>query len=256
MNIITIINCKGGTAKTTSTLNLAAVKAKEGKRVLMIDLDPQASLTIACGIEPGSEEVDGKSICDVLEGKEDILECCFQAEKTGLKNLFIIPSDILLVQTSDDMTTKRNRGVYLKTALSVLYSLFDYCFIDCGPELGVLAENALIAAHEVIIPVTCSYLAYRGYQMVLAFIESIRSGPYAQNRGLLVRGTIATLFEVKIKSQKEVLEYLDENTTLLGVVKKSADAYRNITEGLPVVLSKPECPVAKSYEQLASQICL
>lgn len=253
MKIIALANQKGGVAKTSSTYNIAAAKAVSGARVLMVDLDPQASLTISCGIEPGDDELEGHSTCDLFNKKADPKKAVFPVEASGLKNLYIIPSDILLAETEIALNTMRNSAVKLKVALGKLSDDYDYCFIDCPPQLGILTTNALTAADQVIVPVKTDYLSFRGLGSILDTIDEIKcgDGDASLNPELELIGTLATFYEANVKDQKDILEALKNQTNVLGVIRKSADISRNVTEGLPVVLALKSKPVAKEYIKIA-----
>lgn len=250
MKIIALANQKGGVAKTTSTYNLACVKALDGNRVLMVDLDPQASLTISCGIEPGEQEYCTSNLFD---SKSDPVDCVYSVRHSGLENLYIIPSDIDLAETETFLFAKMNRERQLKKALGKLEHYFDYVFIDCPPQLGLLLTNALVAAHEVIVPVKTDYLSYRGLRALLNTIESIQSDEDL-NSELELLGIIPTMYERNVKDQRDVLALLEDKANVLGIIKKAADAYRSVVDGVPVVLSNKRCDISKAYIKIAKSI--
>lgn len=162
MKVYSLINQKGGVAKTTSTYNISRKLAEKGNRVLMVDMDPQASLTISTGIEP--EELD-KTIADVMisfngRKKENISNTIIQIEE----NLHLVPSIIDLTAADNLLHNEMSRESILKRALRSVRDYYDYCLIDCPPALNQLSINALVAANYCIIPVACEYLAFRGLE--------------------------------------------------------------------------------------------
>lgn len=248
MNIIALTNQKGGVAKTTSTYNIAAVKAQEGKRVLMVDLDPQASLTVLCGMMPGRHKMD---ICDLFEKNTDPYECGYEVTLSGLDNLYLIPSNIELAELEQNLPSRIAKEKILKKQLSKFDGEFDYIFIDCPPQLSILTQNALVAANKVLVPTKAEYLSYMGIRSLKRTIETMKE---EFNPTLSLEGFLITMYEKVINDQREMLIQFEKEAPILGIVKKSADTYRSILDGTPVVLSQPKSDVAMAYVALAKKI--
>lgn len=254
--IIAFANQKGGVAKTTSCHNIATAKAMEGKRVLMVDLDPQASLSIMCGVEPYDEELEGHSINDIFakDRKIDVSKCIFNVAASGMENMYIIPANIDLSKMALELVSRYNREKILKAALRKIEQEFDYIFIDCPPELGMLSLNGMCAADSIIIPVKAEYVSYRGLDALMDTIEDIQEPDNELNPELKVEGVIITMYEKMVKDQKDIAELIQDKMHVLGMVKKSADTYRTVLDGKAAVQTQRNSDVANSYLQIAQYI--
>ena len=243
--IIAFANQKGGVAKTTSTFNVAASLSEQGYRVLMIDLDSQASLTISVGLEPYE---CAQSIVNVLKREKSNVEDAIVSLNL---NLDIVPSCLDLARLEMEMIGRSMRETILRRALASIKDKYDYILIDCPPQLAILTLNALSAADEVVIPVKADYLAYRGVELLMETIEGVKS---LINPNLIVRGVVVTMYEKRSNDDKDVLEVLQEKYKVLGIVKKTVAVKKGIYDGLSVVQTDPKSDVAQEYNKIASCI--
>lgn len=192
--VIAFANQKGGVAKTTSTVSIGAALAEMGRRVLMIDLDPQASLTFSLGLDPDDLE---HTIHDVLVGRVPIGKVISQREEGD-----VAPSNIDLAGAEAYLLTRTGREFALRGAIDEITGFYDDILIDCPPSLGVLTLNALTAADEVVIPLQCEALSHRGVGMLLETIGDVRR---LTNRGLVIRGVLPTMFDTRTSHAREIL---------------------------------------------------
>lgn len=245
--VISFANQKGGVAKTTSTFNVAACLARRGNKVLMIDLDPQASLTIYAGLEPYEHE---KTIVDVLRNqRQDIGECIVKIRD----NLDIITSRIELSGVENELLSRTARELILSRALDKVKDTYDYVIIDCPPQLSTLTINALSCTDKVVIPCKTDYLAYRGIKQLLETIDTIRA--YFKP-DIEVAGILATLFESRAKDDQEILDLLKEEYNVLGVIKRTAQAKKGMYDGMSSVEFSPKSELAQEYEHVVDAIVL
>lgn len=259
MRVISVVNQKGGVAKTTSTYNIAVAKAEEGKKVLMIDLDPQASLTLSCGYDPNMIDFDNCHIGNVLLGQNDIKNCCFSIDALEKYDnisdkISLVPASLALAKVEKELNhlSENNSRLRLKKALGSIKDYFDYIIIDCPPQFSLLTINALMASTDCIIPTKVDYLSYKGLQNVLATVKDIQANDL--NPNLKFIGTFATFFRRNVVNEREMLALIGNQTNLIGSVKESADVGRNMPWGLPVVISIPNSDVAKSYKEIAGKL--
>jgi chromosome partitioning protein len=245
IKIIAFANQKGGVAKTTSTHNIGVALAQKGKRVLLLDLDSQASLTISTGIEPLDVE---QNIINVLDkGKCDIRECIQKIND----NLHIITSTIDLASLEMEMLSRASREKILDRALEPIKGEYDFILIDCPPQLSILTINALSCADGVIIPCKTDYLSYRGIEQLMETIAEVKE---LINPKLEVLGTIATLFNMRANDDKDILNGLKASYNVLGVVKMLVSAKKGIYDGMAVVESEPKSEISVEYIKIADML--
>ena len=243
--VIAIANQKGGVAKTTTTHNLGVALAEKGKKVLLIDLDSQASLTISMGIEPLEIK---RTVVDILKKKSvSIKECIYKV----YTNLDIVTSIIDLASMEVEMLSRASREKILDRAITPIKNEYDYILIDCPPQLSILTINALSCADGVIIPVKTDYLAYRGLTQLNDSINEIKD---LINDKLKIYGIIATFYETRVKDDKEILEMLKNEYNLIGIIKKQVAAKKGIYDGMAAVQAVPESDISKEYVKIADMI--
>lgn len=205
--IFAFTNQKGGVGKTTTVLNLGAYLAELGKKVLVVDLDPQANLTSGLGHKISSQKSirnEKKSHKKAASSYELIIGKCRLQEAfvaTKVKNLFLVPSSLDLAGAEIELVNQFSRESLLKKSIKDFEDHYDYIFIDCPPSLGLLTINALVAAQKVIIPIQCEYFALEGLSQLAHTVEMIRS---SLNQTLQVAGVILTMYDKRTKLSKAV----------------------------------------------------
>lgn len=242
--IVSVANQKGGVAKTTSVFNIGVELASRGKKVLMIDFDAQASLTICAGLEPYEHK---KNIVSVIRDGIDVSECVVQLKD----NLYIVTSDIALAAQEMALVVRTMRELVLQKSLSNIKDMYDYILIDCPPQLSILTINALSASDRLIVPCKTDYLSYRGLEQLQDTIDVIKN---EVNGKLKVLGIIATLYEQRVKDDRDVLEFLSEKGNIIAVVKKLAIAKKGIYSGMAVVEQDAKNEIALAYKKVCDMI--
>lgn len=253
--VIAIANQKGGVGKTTTTINLGVALVKNRKKVLLIDLDGQANLTIGLGFNPDEIEY---TISQLIDNKINNYNYVIDREKFILNSegVDIIPSDIRLSSTETKILNVINRESILKNIIESLKSDYDYILIDCLPSLGTLNINALVVADSVIIPVQAQYFSIRGMEQLLQSIMNVKA---QINSKLVVEGLLITMFDKRTNLSKEVKKvvqeiYSDEINvfnTMINISTKIAEAP---SEGKSIFEYYPDSEVANNYKQLAIEV--
>ena len=192
---IAIVNQKGGVGKTTTAVNICAVLAKKGKKVLLIDADPQGNATSGIGID---KNVD-KSIYDVIINESKISECIVQSQ---IKNLWVCPSNINLAGAEVELVPMMAREQKLKDKIEEVENDFHYIIIDCPPSLGLLTINAFTASNSLLIPIQCEYYALEGVGQLMNTVNLVRKG---LNKSLYIEGVILTMSDSRTNLSNQVL---------------------------------------------------
>jgi chromosome partitioning protein len=199
MKIIAVANQKGGVGKTTTAVNLSAALAENGRRVLVVDLDPQGNATSAFGMQ----ELEAESLYDALLGGSKITE---KILPTRLPNLFLIPADLDLAGAEIEIARLDDHLTRLASTLSILREdgTFDFVFLDCPPSLGILMTNALAAADEILTPIQCEYFALEGLVKIVRVVEQVRNS--GANDKVEIGGIIMTMFDARTKLSGQVVQ--------------------------------------------------
>jgi chromosome partitioning protein len=246
--IIAVANQKGGVAKTTTTRNVAAALAERGRKVLLIDFDPQGALTISLGVNPIQLDT---TIYNALIDEAMPLEKVILSPKPGID---LAPATIDLAGAEVDLLNEIGRERILKELIEPIQTRYDFIFIDCPPSLGLLTINALTAADGVFIPVQCQFLAFRGMQLLLKTIEKVRA---RSNQQLRIVGLLPTLYDARTTHSKEVLEEL--RTTYQGTFIDIPIRYRvgladAMIDGRSILDLDSSSDVSQAFRQIAEVI--
>lgn len=246
--VIAFAQQKGGVGKTTSTINLAAALMERGRRVLLIDLDPQGALSAGLGLNPLSLE---RTVYDVLRQTALLLADVVHVTEDGYH---LVPANIDLAAAEIELVSEPGREYFLKEKLKPILGDYDYVLIDCQPSLGLLALNALSAADGAILPVQTEYFALRGMDLLFQTIRKVRE---RINPTLRVIGILPTMFDSRTVHAREVLEELRRTypeLLLKTIIPKTVKLPDSTIAGQSILKFQPTSPAAEAYRELAREV--
>ncbi len=245
--VISVANQKGGVGKTTTTVNLATLLAKKGKKVLLIDTDPQGNATSGLGV---TKELEF-SVYDILVGDTTFQET---VQDTAIKNLKVCPSNISLAGAEVELVSMMSREQRLKVKLDEVKEKYDYILIDCPPSLGLVTLNAFTASDSVLIPVQCEYFALEGLGQLLNTVNLVKKH---LNKNLEIEGALLTMYDARtnLSNQvvKEVKKYF-EDKVYKTVIPRNVRLSEAPSYGMPISIYDPKSKGAKAYEKFAKEL--
>ena len=246
--IIAVANQKGGVGKTTTSINLSSCVAYRGKKVLLIDLDPQGNATTGLGVDKKNMD---SSIYDVIINEKSIKDVSM---KTVQDTLTLCPSSISLAGAEIELVSLISRENRIKYALSEIQTEYDYIFIDCPPSLGLLTLNALTAADTVLVPIQCEYFALEGLSQLM---DTVRLVQKHLNRSLQVEGVVLTMFDARTNLSIEVAEEVRKhftNKVYQTLIPRNVRLSEAPSYGLPIILYDKESKGSEAYLKLADEL--
>lgn len=246
--VIAIANQKGGVGKTTTSINLSSCLADAGKKVLLVDIDPQGNATSGVGIIKQNLE---KTVYELFLGECRLSECL---TKSVVDNLNVLPSNVNLSGAEIDLIGVEDREFILKKDLDTVKELYDYIIIDCPPSLNVLTVNAMVAADSVIVPIQCEYYALEGLSQLIYTINLIQE---RLNDKLEIDGIVFTMYDSRTNLSSEVVDNVKSNIHINiydTVIPRNVRLAEAPSFGLPIHMYDGKSAGAQAYAQLAKEI--
>ena len=247
--VMAVCNQKGGVGKTTSTINLGAALAEYGRRVLLVDFDPQGALAVGFGVSPHHLE---RTIYNVLmERDADIHDIIM---RTSVEDVDLLPSNIDLSAAEIQLVSEVGREHSLVRALQPVIEQYDYILVDCQPSLGLLTVNALASADGVLIPLECEFFSLRGMALLIDTIEKVRE---RLNPKLSITGILATMFDPRTLHSREVMARVVEafgDIVFDTVINRTVRFPETTVAGEPITRWAPRSAGAKAYRELAREV--
>lgn len=245
--VIAVANQKGGVGKTTTAVNVSTILAKKGKKVILIDGDPQGNATSGLGIDKNVEN----SLYDVLVNEVDIIQTL---QNTCIKNLKLCPSNVNLAGAEVELVNLISREQRLKEKIDEIRDDYDFIIIDCPPSLGLITLNAFTAANSVLIPVQCEYYALEGLGQLINTINLVKKH---LNRNLEIEGAVLTMYDMRTNLSNQVVREVKryfEDKVYRTVIPRNVKLSEAPSFGMPITLYDPTSKGARCYEKLAREI--
>ncbi len=245
--IIAIANQKGGVGKTTTAVNLSAAIAQAGKKVLMVDLDPQGNTTSGLGRRVNERN----SVYDALMGRASLKDCI---QNTEIKKLKLIGSDIRLAGAEVELVSVKEREFFLKKLLGVAREDYDYIFVDCPPSLSLLTLNAMAAADSVLVPIQCEYYALEG---VTSLMNTVNRVKHTFNPHLEIEGILLTMLDGRTNLGLQVVDQVKKHfrkAVFATTIPRNVRLGEAPSHGEPICLYDPRSSGAVAYEALAKEV--
>lgn len=245
---IAVANQKGGVGKTTTTINLSAALAEQGKKVLLVDLDPQGNATSGVGVDKRDLE---NTVYELFVGRTTLDECLLE---TDFLNLSVLPANINLSGAEIDLIDMENREYHLKDILQQIKEDYDFILIDCPPSLNMLTVNAMTAADTVLVPIQCEYYALEGLSQLIHTINLVKK---RLNPHLQMEGVVFTMYDARTKLSMQVVENVKQTlkeNIYNTIIPRSIKLAEAPSYGMPITAYAPTSPGADAYRLLAMEV--
>ena len=245
--IIAVVNQKGGVGKTTTAVNISSILAKKGKKVLLIDADPQGNATSGLGINKNVE----KSVYDVIINDVDMEETIVE---TPIKNLWVCPSNINLAGAEVELVPMMSREMRLKHKIEKIENYFHYIIIDCPPSLGLITINAFTTANSILIPIQCEYYALEGVGQLMNTVNLVKK---QLNKSLYIEGVVLTMNDARTNLSNQVISEVRtyfKNNVYKTIIPRNVKLSEAPSYGMPISVYAPRSKGARCYEKLTNEI--